>query len=523
MDTREPTHVEVDRDAKDLAQFGYKQELKRTLGVFSSFAVAFSYISPSTGIFTLYFLALGTLGGAMFWTWPIVAAGQFMIALNWAELSSHYPIAGSVYQWTKYLSGRGYAWFTGWIYLFAGVITVAAVVATLPIALIPVLNTVFNLHLDNTLGSADQRTIALFALVVITVLNIFGVRVVALINNAGVVFEILGMVIFAVFLAALHNHQGVGVIFKTGGLKLNPSTFLVGMFMSLFVIYGFDTASTLAEETKDPRREAPRAVLASIIGAFIIGAIFLWGTLMALPSLADARNAITNFFGPQSIIEANLNSALATTYLFVVSAAIFICCLAIETSTIRLCFGMARDDQLPVSKPMAKVSPSLHTPIGSCIVVALLSAIPFIQFGGATIIAVSATAMIYLSYLLGNAAVLRARLKGWPRVRAPFSLGKWGKVINVLGIAWGAGMLVNFFWPATSDDSLRVFSNPKPNQTGGLVNLGMDWLNKIPIIWTVTAAIIIVGGIYYFVFQARKPFTPVIPPEEEVLTEGVGA
>ena len=68
----------------------------------------------------------------MFWTWPVVILGQLFIALNFAELSSHYPIAGSVYQWTKYLAGAGYAWFTGWIYLFAGIITVAAVCATLP-------------------------------------------------------------------------------------------------------------------------------------------------------------------------------------------------------------------------------------------------------------------------------------------------------------------------------------------------------------------------------------------------------
>ena len=288
-----------------------------------------------------------------------------------------------MYQWTKYLSGRTYAWFTGWIYLFAGVITVAAVVATLPLALIPVLNSVFNVHLNNTLGSSDQRVVALITLVIITVLNIYGVRLVALINNAGVVFEILGMVIFAVFLAALHNHQGVGVIFKTGGAKITPSTFLVGMFMSLFVVYGFDTASTLAEETRDPRREAPKAVLASITGAFIIGAFFLWGTLMAIP---DLKKAVTGLFGPQTIIESQLNSALATTYLVVVAAAIFICCLAIMTSTIRLCFGMARDDQLPVSRVLAKVNPRWHTPVGSCIAIGLLSAIPFIQFGGATII-----------------------------------------------------------------------------------------------------------------------------------------
>src|SRR5205809_1541961 len=110
VDTREAAPADDRRDEADLERFGYKQELKRTLGVFSSFAVAFSYISPSTGIFTLYYLAL-TIGGAMFWTWPVVALGQLMVALNFAELSSHYPIAGSVFQWTKYLAGRTHAWF----------------------------------------------------------------------------------------------------------------------------------------------------------------------------------------------------------------------------------------------------------------------------------------------------------------------------------------------------------------------------------------------------------------------------
>ncbi len=83
-----------DRDSADLARFGYQQELKRSLGTFSSFAVAFSYISPSTGIFTLFALGLITIGGVFIWTWPIVALGQFIIALNFAEVSSHFPVAG---------------------------------------------------------------------------------------------------------------------------------------------------------------------------------------------------------------------------------------------------------------------------------------------------------------------------------------------------------------------------------------------------------------------------------------------
>jgi len=57
-----------DRDTADLAQFGYQQELKRSLGTFSSFAVAFSYISPSTAIFALLALGLTTHRGVFIWT-----------------------------------------------------------------------------------------------------------------------------------------------------------------------------------------------------------------------------------------------------------------------------------------------------------------------------------------------------------------------------------------------------------------------------------------------------------------------
>ena len=100
-----------------------------------------------------------------------------------------------------------------------------------------------------------------------------------------------------------------------------------------------------------------------------------------------------------------MTKAGSTLYLLVVSAAIFVCCMSILTSTIRLGFGMARDNQLPFSETMAKVSPRLHTPVGACIIIGALAAVPFIQFAGAAVIAVGATASIYLSYLLGNLAV----------------------------------------------------------------------------------------------------------------------
>ena len=490
-----------ERDSADLAQFGYKQELKRSLGTFSSFAVAFSYISPSTGIFTLFALGLTTLGGVFIWTWPVVALGQFIIALNFAEVSSHFPVAGSVFQWTKYLANRTYSWFTGWIYLFAGILTVTAVVATLPLALIPALNGLGWKSLDG--GSLHtQLIVAAITLIVITVLNIYGVRLVAIINNTGVLFEILGMFVFALVLMAFHNHQGFHVVTNSAGIHVAPNTFLAAMFMSLFVIYGFDTASTLSEETRDPRRAAPKAVLASVIGAFVIGGVFLLGTLVAIPNMGGA---IKGLDGPAQIIEANFSPAFATIYLLVVSAAIFVCCLSIMASTVRLCFGMSRDNQLPFSRQLSRVSPTLHTPVWTCIAIAVLAAVPFIKYSGAGIIAIAATGMIYLSYFLGNIVIMRARLSGWPKTTAPFKLGRWGTLINALGLLYGGAMLVNFAWP-------RAASNPEPRQTAGLLSLGVGFLNRIPILWTVLIVIVIIGVIYYLVAGRHKQMAAVVTP-----------
>jgi amino acid transporter len=497
-------------DSQDLQRFGYRQELHRTLGLFSSFAAAFSYISPSTGIFTLFALGLGTLGGVFIWSWPIVAIGQFLVALNFAEVSSHYPVAGSVFQWTKYLAGRQYAWFTGWIYIFAGILTVTAVVVTLPLTLLPAFKLMgWNL---NPLALHDQIWVAAITLAVITVVNIYSVKLVSIINNTGVFFEIVGMVIFAIIMLIVHRHQPVSVLTNSGGIHVTFGGFFLAMFMSLFVIYGFDTASTLAEETNDPRRNAPKAVLSSVAGAFVIGGIFLVAMLMAIPDLRKGiTGAAAGTFGPAQIIEANFSKNWAIVYLLVVSAAILVCCMCIMAATIRLCFGMARDNRLPGSRQLAKVHPRLHTPILSCLVVAVIAAIPMFKYAGAGVVAIAATALIYLSYFLGNVAILWARVKnGWPKVVAPFKLGRWGLVVNVVALVYGGAMLVNFGWFGSN----RVASNPKPSQEPvGTLSLGWKFLNDIPILYDVLGFILIIGVLYYFLFEIRKPL-PVHPPAE---------
>src|SRR6266852_8793014 len=115
------------RDSQDLASFGYKQELDRTLGSFSTFAAGFSYISILTGMFQMFHLGFAAGGPAFFWTWPTVFAGQFLVALCFAELAGQYPLAGSVYQWSKQIARPFTAFFGGWILSVGAVVTLAAV------------------------------------------------------------------------------------------------------------------------------------------------------------------------------------------------------------------------------------------------------------------------------------------------------------------------------------------------------------------------------------------------------------
>ena len=502
-------------DVRDLARFGYQQELRRVLGVYSSFAVAFSYISPSTGIFTLFILGISLAGPAFFWSWPIVVVGQLLVGLNFAEVSSHFPVAGSVYQWTKYLSNRTYAWFTGWIYLFAGVLTVAAVVATVPLVLIPLINNVFGTSIGTDLDT--ERNVAALVLLSTTLLSIFGVRIVAFVNNTGVVFEILGMVVFALVLLLFYHHQSASVFvdgsYLGSGFSNQAGVFLAAMFMSLFVIYGFDTASTLAEETKNPRREAPRAVLAAIIGAAIIGAIFLVAVIIAIPG--DMSKFIANInagkdpFPLITIIQSNFPGWAANLYLFVVVAAIYVCCLAIQTATIRLAFGMGRDGKLPLAKYYNNVNTSLHTPVGTCIVVGVLAALPLLYYAGAATIAIGATGMIYLSYILGNLAILIARFRGWPKESAPFKLGQWGTIVNILALVWGVAMEINFLWPrnvAVGGQNPPMSALPNITVPGFIAN--------IPVYEFTLGLILIVGAIYFLIAQRNAPATKAVAPAE---------
>jgi amino acid transporter len=530
-----PAAGQAERDDAHLRSLGIKPELQRTLGLLSNFAVAFSYISVSTGTFTNQAVAFGVGGPAIFWAWPLVILGQTFVALNFAELSSHFPVAGSIYQWSKRLSNRTLGWFTGWIYFWAGVVTVTAVAATVPLVLSTIMG--FDLGSASPVPGLDMwQFVGLLALVSTTAINVIGVRLLALINNIGVAAEILGMAVFALLLLFFANHQSPSVLFDTSytaGLANGNyfAVFFVGMFMALFVVYGFDTAGTFGEETLDASRQAPRGVLSAIWLSGLVGAIFLLAVTLSFKDIGKAIATGQAFGFPiAETIKDNLTFGLLGSftmgdlYLVVILIAVYVCTLAIQGSTVRLMFSMGRDRRLPFGGTWGHVNKSFRTPANASLAVGVLGAIPLIVTGatGSIYLAIAATGMIYISYFLCNIGVLQARRRGWPHKGAWFSLGSWGTILNVLALIWGGAMVINIgIWTSPifgdfGNDLRNTWSNPFINTflslgktADGKPNI-LTGLPSLPVFETLVGLVVIVGAIYYVASRqtAREDVVP---------------
>ena len=326
-------------DNNDLASFGYRQELKRSMGSFSSFAAGFSYISILTGLFQMFHLGYGVAGPAFFWTWPFVLVGQLLVALCFAELASRFPLSGGVYQWAKFTGNPFLGWMTGWIYLACLIVTIGAVAMALQVSL-PQISSSFQI-----IGtSGDAKSVAMNAIllgsiliVTSTIINARGIKLLALINNIGVFAELVGIIILIVLLflnrvrspiEAVVNINNAGSEFKS----FPDLTVLLAAtaLTASYVLYGFDTAGTLAEETHDPRKKAPRAILQALLAAGFAGLLVLLFALMAAPDLGmpDLGNIRG---GLPMLVKSVLGETTGKLFLCIVIFAIIVCTLAVHS------------------------------------------------------------------------------------------------------------------------------------------------------------------------------------------------
>jgi urea carboxylase system permease len=475
------------RDSSDLADFGYRQRLDRTLGGFSAFAAGFSYLSILTGLPQLFFLGFGAGGPAFFWTWPIVFAGQFLVALCFAELAARYPLAGGVYQWSKRVGPDWAGWMAGWVYLGCAVITLASVALALQSTL-PQISPRFQL-----IGSPDRpddaaRNAVLLGSILIAVsvlVNAVGLRLLATINNVGVFAEMTGTVVL-ILLLALEARRGPAVVLATQGRGLGLrfgylGPFLLAALTPSFVMYGFDTAGSLAEETADPRRRAPRAILGSLASVGLAGSLLILVSLCAATDLGDpALGRIDG--GMPAIIKQVLGERVGLAMLGVVLLAIVVCTLTVHAAAVRLVFAMARDNSLPFSEALAWLPGRSRTPVLPALVIGGgAAAILLLNRNVPQVIEVMVSVAIVwanLAYLFVTVPGLVGRLRRTATAPRPsgvggFSLGRWGLPVNLAAVVWGLFVVVNIGWPRPEiygNGWVRRYSAPLAS--AGLLGVG---------------------------------------------------
>ena len=243
----------------------------------------------------MFYLGYAAGGPAFFWTWPVVFLGQFTVALCFAELAAHYPLSGGVYQWSKRTGSPGLGWMTGWVYLACAVISLAAVALALQ-ATLPQIAPVFQVIGDGSDEADRARNAVLLGCVLIglsTLINAVGVRLMARINNVGVFTELVGVVLLIVLLFAKARRGPEILLQAQGRADGSPSgylgPFLAAAVMASYVMYGFDTAGTLAEETDEPRRRAPWAILRALAAAGAIGGLLIVAGLLCRPRPGRSR------------------------------------------------------------------------------------------------------------------------------------------------------------------------------------------------------------------------------------------
>ncbi|HEY1976303.1 MAG TPA: amino acid permease [Candidatus Baltobacteraceae bacterium] len=475
---------QVTADDARLAALGYKQQLSRVLSLFDNFSVAFSYLSPMVGIYSLYTLGLGTGGPRYIWTIPIVVGCMLLVALVFGELASEYPLSGALYQYGKYNVGPRFGWYIGWIYGFALLATVASVDS----GAVGYVTALCNLLFKTNLKPDDHATIFVIAggiIVLSAILNSVGAKIMGRVARYGVYVETIGT--FGVFLALaiFAFHQNLGFIFTTQGVehvKTNPMSLdfggswaaaaLVAVLANVYIFYGFESAGDISEETLDAQRQVPRAMRSALLYGGIASFVLVLGLLLATPHGGIAP--IVN--GSVNTVLAQLPPWLQDFFLVMVIVAFFSCGTAVQGAGARVAFALARDGALPAGQKIASISPRHHTPVNAILVGTI---VPFLflllvlvnpskpvhvlwfdypaNVNALYALVSFATSGIYLAFFLTVVGALVARRRGW-KPSGVFTLGAWGVPVTVAGGLYLLLMLLNIVWPSALGSGRAVFN-----------------------------------------------------------------
>jgi amino acid permease (GABA permease) len=460
---------EMTDDERRLHELGYAQELMRRMSGFSNFAVSFTIISILSGCLTAFYFGMQLGGPAVIvWGWPIVGIMTLFVGLAMAEVCSSFPTAGGLYYWAAKLSPRHgpiWSWFTGW-FNFLGQV---AVTAGIDFGAAFFINFLFNLWFgfDYT---THWHTIVIYAVVLFIhgLMNQFGIRLVALLNNVSVWWHIAGVLIIVgavtFGLKPGVHHADPKFVFtglaNLSGLHIGWWYILpVGLLMAQYTFTGYDASAHMTEETHNAARSGPRGIYMSILVSLIAGWVLLIGLTFAIQKANYVGEATAGNVAPGQIWIDSIGRLGAELLLLVAIGAQLFCGMSSITANSRMIYAFSRDGALPGSSIWHKVNKRTRTPTNAIWLAAggaLILGLPYL-WNAAAYGAVISIAVIglYIAYVIPTYLRLR---QGENFKRGPWHLGRWSYVVGWIAVAWVVFIFFLFMLPQFGPINFTTFN-----------------------------------------------------------------
>jgi amino acid transporter len=516
-------------DVEKLHELGYAQELKRGMGGFSNFAVSFTIISILSGCLTLFGYGMVEGGPASSaFGWPLVGILVTFVALAMAEICSSYPTAGGLYYWAAKVApknGAAWSWFTGWFNLLGQVAVTAGIDFGFAAFFCAFMNIAFDVDITRLILVGVYTGI----LVMHGIMNTFGIRLVALLNDVSVWWHVVGvLVIFAILFFKPDQHTSFATIFSFSSDPKGPDQvagfingsgfaagffsskvyiFLIGLLLAQYTLTGYDASAHMTEETHDADVAGPRGVYRSVVVSVIFGWILLLGVWYAVQGETGYTNALgfqlatANVAAPAQIFLDAVGKTTTIFILLIVLGAQFFCGMSSVTANSRMIYAFSRDGAIPGHQLWHKINKRTRTPTNSiwfAVVGAWLLVAPA-YWRGSAVAYYAATAIavigLYIAYVIPTYLRLRAGQAFRP---GRWDLGKWSPLVGTIAVVWVVFICIMLMMPQYSP--------------GGLGITFWNAFNFAPI-----AVLVVIGfaGIYWLL-SARKWFKgPVVQGTRE--------
>ncbi len=467
------------RDREDLHKLGYAQELYRSMGGFSNFAISFSIISILTGAVILFNYGLA-LGGpaAVGIGWPLVTVFTLLIAATMAELASAYPTAGGLYYWASRLRNKDWGWWTAWLNLGGQISIVAGINYSAAYYLgVTLLKPIFGIDPNGeSLGLLNAIWITGALMLIEIAFNVGGTRIVSFMNDLSVWWHIgfVAAIALLLFVAGSQPTHDLGFLFQVApagttadGVAIATilpfgvaGAFALSLLQSQWTYTGYDASAHVAEETVAARAASAWGVFLSVAVSAVAGYIVLVALTLKMTSPADVLANSPGGYGVAYILGANLGTALnqlGGLLALGVAVAMTFCGFSSIASAARMLFAFSRDDGVPGSNWLKKVSHRYRTPANAVIAITVLSWLliaviyvltkalggdPFFIIAGVTGVS---TVLLYWAYGLCIALGLWGN-QDWREERV-WSLGRWSRPMAIISVVWIILITPLFLYP----------------------------------------------------------------------------